>query len=98
MMCSCPDVDSPFGIHRGYDRACPVHRGQPEPRLPSAEPSTRSRLAKALQHLELCEKEYAAIGTPGAFVLEHVLRPLRDRWNAGERSPALLEEILAVSL
>lgn len=52
----------------------------------------------AQEHLETCEREYAAIGTPGAFVLTFVLRPLRDRFNKGERTKELYNEIMAVEL
>lgn len=50
------------------------------------------------RHLVDCERIYAAIGSPGAFVREHVLRPLRDRWNAGERTPELAREIVGVKI
>jgi len=52
----------------------------------------------ALRHLENCESAYAAIGPAGAFVRRMTLEPLRARWNAGERSPELLREILEVKL
>lgn len=48
------------------------------------------------EHLEMMEAAYAAIGSPGAFVREHVLRPLRDRWNKGERTDELARAILEV--
>lgn len=52
--------------------------------------------ARVVNHLATMEASYAAIDSPGAFVREHVLRPLRDRYNRGERTAALAAEILAV--
>lgn len=54
------------------------------------------RHEEAREHLEDMERQYAAIGSPGAFVRELVLRPLRDRWNAGERTDELLTAIMEV--
>ena len=53
---------------------------------------------EVVSRLAELESAYAAIGTPGAFVREHVLRPLRDRWNQGERTAELAREIYEVSL
>ncbi len=51
-----------------------------------------------IEHLEDCEKAYAYIGSSGYFALVHVIRPLRDRVNSGERSDELAREILDVAL
>lgn len=53
---------------------------------------------KAREHLEACEKAYTEGGTPGYFVLSHVVRPLRDRLNDGERTQELYAEIMDISL
>lgn len=53
---------------------------------------------KAESHLNICELSYASIGSPGYFALIHVIRPLRDRLNSGERSRELYDEIMDVSL
>jgi len=53
---------------------------------------------KAEKHLRTCEKSYTEIGSPGYFVLNQVIRPLRDRYNSGERTQELYEEIMNVSL
>lgn len=51
---------------------------------------------EAKEHLEECEAAYASIGSAGAFVMQVVLRPLRDRLNEGERSRDLYESIMEV--
>ena len=53
---------------------------------------------KAEEYLTRCEKAYAAVGSPGYFALSMVIRPLRDRFNRGERSRELHDEIMAISL
>jgi hypothetical protein len=50
------------------------------------------------EHLQATERAYAEIGQAGAFCREFVISPLRDRFNKGERSRALAEEIMAVTL
>jgi hypothetical protein len=50
------------------------------------------------QHLKTCEAAYAEIGTAGTFVMQVILRPLRDRFNKNERTRELAEEIMAVNL
>ncbi len=52
---------------------------------------------KAERHLTLCEKAYAGIGSQGYFALIHVIRPLRDRFNLGERSQELYDEIMGIA-
>lgn len=53
---------------------------------------------KAEKYLSECEAAYAEIGSPGYFVLNMVLRPLRDRFKKGERAVDLYDEIMGVSL
>ncbi len=53
---------------------------------------------KAEEHLATCEKAYAEIGSAGYFALTAVIRPLRDRFNQGERTQELHDEIMDVSL
>lgn len=62
---------------------------------PESEPIHWEAVEERLRRLEAV---YAEIGTPGWFVREHVLRPLRDRWNRGERTPALATDIEEVEL
>lgn len=52
---------------------------------------------KAEEHLELCEKIYAATGSSGYIALFVVIRPLRDRFNKGERSHELYDEIMSIA-
>jgi len=52
----------------------------------------------AENHLEQCEDAYTSIGSSGYFVLVTVVRPLRDRFNKGERTQELYDAILSVSL
>ncbi|MDD5703772.1 MAG: hypothetical protein PHU23_17190 [Dehalococcoidales bacterium] len=53
---------------------------------------------KALKHLEVCEKAYSEIGSPGYIALNMFIRPLRDRVNKGERTTELFHEIMELSL
>jgi len=53
---------------------------------------------KAEQHLKNCEAAYAEIGSAGFLALNIVIRPLRDRFNAGERTKELYDEIMGISL
>ena len=53
---------------------------------------------KVLAYLELCEAAYTQIGGSGWFVRNHVLSPLRDRYNKGERTPELAQEINSITL
>ena len=52
----------------------------------------------AEEHLVTCEKAYAGIGSAGYFALTAVIRPLRDRFNSGERTAELYDEIMGISL
>lgn len=50
------------------------------------------------EHLQQVEAAYSKIGSAGYYCLTFVIRPLRDRFNSNERSNALAEEIMAVTL
>ena len=50
----------------------------------------------AERHLSEIEKAYAAIGTTGYFGLNTVIRPVRDRYNNGERTKKLYDDIMAL--
>jgi hypothetical protein len=50
----------------------------------------------AEEHLQTVEKIYSEIGTPGYFALNYVIRPLRDRFLAGECTEKLYDEIFEV--
>lgn len=52
----------------------------------------------AEEHLKECESAYAEIGSAGYFALTHVIRPLRDRFNSGERTLEIYDEIMNISL
>lgn len=49
---------------------------------------------KAKKYLEMLIVEYASIGFAGTFGLNGVLVPLRKRFEAGERTKALYDEIM----
>lgn len=49
---------------------------------------------KAEEYLNEIESIYASIGSIGYFALIHVIRSLRDRFNSGERSEELYNEIM----
>lgn len=53
---------------------------------------------EALTHLRTAEEIYASIGTAGMLSLVRVIAPLRDRYNAGERSKELYAEIMQIEL
>jgi len=53
---------------------------------------------EAEEYLKTCESVYTEIGTAGFFALKYVIRPLRDRFNMGERTQELYDEIMEVSL
>lgn len=54
--------------------------------------------ALAENHLALAEKIYAKIGTAGYMALTYFIRPLRDRYNSGERTEQLYNEIMAIEV
>lgn len=53
---------------------------------------------KAEEHLKSAEQAYASIGSPGMFALNYVIRPARGRFNDGERTEELYNEIMDISL
>ena len=53
---------------------------------------------KAKEHLETAEKAYTEIGSAGYFALNYVIRPLRDRFNSGERTEELYDSIIGIEL
>ncbi len=53
---------------------------------------------KAEQHLKEAEAAYSEIGSAGYFALAFVIRPVRDRFNEGERTQELYDEILDIKL
>ena len=52
----------------------------------------------AEEHLKTAEEAYAEIGSAGYFALTHVIRPLRDRFNDGERAEELYNQIMDIAL
>lgn len=52
----------------------------------------------AEKHLEQCEKAYTEICNCSYFALTMVIRPLRNRFNSGERTEALYNEIMRIAL
>jgi hypothetical protein len=53
---------------------------------------------KAEEYLKTCESAYTEIGPAGGFALNFVVMPLRNRFNGGERTDSLYDEIMDVSL
>lgn len=53
---------------------------------------------KAEEHLTACEKEYSVIECAGYLILNYVIYPLRDRFNKGERTEALWNDIMETQL
>jgi hypothetical protein len=53
---------------------------------------------KAEEYLKTCESAYAEIGSAGMFALNFVIMPLRNRFNGGERTGGLFDEIMDISL
>lgn len=53
---------------------------------------------KAEEHLSTAESAYAEIGSAGYFALTYVIRPLRDRFNKGERTTELYDLIMDIAL
>lgn len=52
----------------------------------------------AEEHLKKAEEAYTEIGPAGYFTLNYVIRPLRDRFNAGERTEELYDLIMGIAL
>lgn len=53
---------------------------------------------KAEDYLKECEEAYAEIGTAGMFAVTYVIAPTRDRFNKGERTEALYDDIFGIAL
>ena len=49
---------------------------------------------EAEQYLKDIEQRYAEIGSAGYLALNMVIRPLRDRFNRGDRTEGLFKEIM----
>lgn len=49
---------------------------------------------KAESWLKSVEQMYTEIGSVGYFTLTAIIRPLRDRFNKGDRSQELYDEIM----
>mgnify|MGYP000002908667 CR=1 FL=1 len=54
--------------------------------------------SKAEEHLTASEKVYGLTDSAGYLVLNYVICPLRDRLNKGERTEALWNDIMGISL
>lgn len=52
----------------------------------------------AEKYLKECEAAYTEIGSSGFMVLRFTINPLRDRFNKGERTEELYQEIMGISL
>ena len=55
---------------------------------------TKEEWEEAEKHLNLFIAEYASIGFPGTFGLQGILVPLKKRFDSGERTRKLYEEIM----
>jgi hypothetical protein len=53
---------------------------------------------KAEQYLKDCEAAYTEIGRAGMIAMICVISPLRDRFNSGERTQELYEEVMEIKL
>jgi hypothetical protein len=53
---------------------------------------------EAEKYLKVCEAAYTEIGSVGVFALRFTINPLRDRFNKGERTQELFDEIMGISL
>lgn len=52
----------------------------------------------AEEHLKEAEEAYTKIGSAGYLALVCVIRPLRDRFNSGERTKELYDSIMGIEL
>jgi hypothetical protein len=52
----------------------------------------------AEEYLKECEAAYAEIGRSGLLALILTIMPLRDRFNKGERTQELYDEIMEIAL
>jgi hypothetical protein len=53
---------------------------------------------EAEEYLKEVESAYAECGSAGVFAMNVVIRPVRDRFNKGERTQELYDEIMGISL
>lgn len=52
---------------------------------------------EAEEYLKTCESAYAEIGWTGFFVI-NILKGLRSRFDSGERTEGLYEQIMGIAL
>lgn len=50
------------------------------------------------EYLIECEQAYAECGSAGRWAMTTVINPVRDRFNKGERTQELHDEIRGISL
>ena len=50
------------------------------------------------EYLKTCESAYTEIGSVGLFALAFTITPLRNRFNSGERTQELYDEIMETDL
>ena len=60
--------------------------------------TTKLDWKKAERHLRTAERCYTEIGPPGVLALALVIAPCRGRFNDGERTQELHDEIMGISL
>lgn len=53
---------------------------------------------EAERHLQAVEEAYGSIGMAGSFALTLVINPCRVRFNQGERTQELYDEIMEIAL
>ncbi len=53
---------------------------------------------RAEEYLKECEQAYTEIGSAGYFALNTFIKPMRDRFNKGERTQELYDEIMGIAL
>lgn len=59
---------------------------------------SKSDWEKAAEHLYTCKTAYEDIGPVGSIALNHVIMPLVQQYEAGERSKQLYDEIFELAL
>ena len=53
---------------------------------------------EAEAYLKEAEEAYTEIGSSGALALQFVINPCRDRFNKGERTQELYDDIFGIAL
>ena len=53
---------------------------------------------EAEAYLKEAEEAYTEIGSSGALALQFVINPCRDRFNEGERTQELYDDIFGIAL